>query len=202
MGTTTLKEYRDSYYTASTKAGDVSRQSGFAGIALIWIFKSANSSSSEAFTLPEELFWPALLIILSLGLDLLQYFLKAGIWGWIQRRIEKKFSGDTSKGYSVARWLNWPTLGCFWAKLLAMILAYSLLFVFVSKRVEFGPNKQYQTLYSNTVAETTARVHVSTFDSEAGSAVNKKNCEATRQLFQKQPGFTTKFWCEVGRFRK
>lgn len=201
MGTT-LKEYRDSYFAASTKASDIARQLGFAGIALIWIFKSMNGSSSEAFTLPEELFYPALLIILALGLDLLQYFIKAGIWGWIQRRIEDKFSDDTSKTYLVAPWVNWPVLACFWVKLGVMIFAYCLLFTFVSKRVEFGPSTKYQTLYSNSVSDSTARVHVSTFDSHAGNDFNKKNCEATRQLFQKQPGLTTKFWCEVGRFRK
>lgn len=202
MATTTLKEYRDAYFTASTKASDVARQLGFAGIALIWIFKSTNGSSSDTFTLPAELFRPALLIISSLGLDIAQYSLKAGIWGWIQRRIEHKFSEDTSKGYLVAPWFNWPVLACFWVKLGAMIGAYVLLFLFVSTRIEFGPSNKYQTLYSNSILDATARVHVGTFDSDAGGAYNKRNCEGTRQLFQKHPGLTIKFWCEPGRYKK
>jgi hypothetical protein len=45
-----------------------------------------------------------------------------------------------------------------------------------------------------------ARVHVATFDAEAGGDYNQDNCEAARNLFANQPGVTVKYWCERGRF--
>ncbi|HWX01452.1 MAG TPA: hypothetical protein VNZ65_11505, partial [Collimonas sp.] len=139
----------------------------------------------------------------SLGLDLLQYFAKAVVWGWVQRYIEKKFSTDTSKSYTVAPWLNWPALGLFWAKLSVMLVAYVLLFLFVLTRIDFGEgNPEYETLYHNSVIDHKARIHVSTFDSNNGAVTNKENCANAEDLLQMQQGTKIRFWCEAGRYKK
>jgi hypothetical protein len=44
------------------------------------------------------------------------------------------------------------------------------------------------------------RLHVATFDAADGEAYNAGNCEAARNLFQKQSGVTVRFWCERGRY--
>jgi hypothetical protein len=46
------------------------------------------------------------------------------------------------------------------------------------------------------------RLHVATFDAKDGEKYNQENCEIARELFQKQDGVITKFWCEKGVFKK
>ncbi len=62
-------------------------------------------------------------------------------------------------------------------------------------------NESY-TLYRNSVIDKTMRLHVATFDAKDGEKYNQENCEIARELFQKQDGVITKFWCEKGVFRK
>lgn len=45
-----------------------------------------------------------------------------------------------------------------------------------------------------------ARIHVATFDAEAGGRYNRENCEIASRLFSAQPGVTVRYWCEAGRF--
>jgi hypothetical protein len=58
------------------------------------------------------------------------------------------------------------------------------------------------TLYRNSVSDETMRLHVATFDAKDGEKYNQENCEIARELFQKQDGVITKFWCEKGKFEK
>ncbi len=62
-------------------------------------------------------------------------------------------------------------------------------------------NESY-TLYRNSVIDKTMRLHVATFDAKDGEKYNQENCEIARELFQKQDGVITKFWCEKGKFKK
>jgi len=58
------------------------------------------------------------------------------------------------------------------------------------------------TLNRNSVLDTNARYHVSSFDTSDGDAYNNENCALAAQLFQQQPGAKTRFWCEKGKFKK
>jgi len=57
-------------------------------------------------------------------------------------------------------------------------------------------------LYRNSVTDENMRIHLATFDAADGEAYNRGNCDQAKELFQRQPGVKTKFWCEKGRFRK
>ena len=57
-------------------------------------------------------------------------------------------------------------------------------------------------LYRNSVLDELARYHVATFDSKDGEKYNQENCDIAKNLFQKQDGVITKFWCEKGKFKK
>lgn len=57
------------------------------------------------------------------------------------------------------------------------------------------------TLYRSSAIKEHVRIHVATFDADAGSHYNKDNCEIARELFQIQPGVTVRYWCEQGRYR-
>ena len=58
------------------------------------------------------------------------------------------------------------------------------------------------TLYRNSVTADGMRLHVATFDATDSEAYNRDNCAQVQELFQRQPGVKTRFWCEKGRFKK
>lgn len=128
-----LKDYRDGYYTHSGSASTVARQIAFAGIALIWIFKSGTNGQ---YVLPSQLLWPALFLVSGLTLDLLQYVFAAAIWGTFARYKEKKgVTADTN--LSAPACFNWPALVCFWGKVISVVAAYLLLFAYVKSAIQF-----------------------------------------------------------------
>jgi uncharacterized protein (DUF2141 family) len=63
-------------------------------------------------------------------------------------------------------------------------------------------NNGVHTLYRNSVLDASMRVHVATFDSADGWRYNAENCNLAADLFQRQDGVKTRFWCEKGRFHK
>jgi hypothetical protein len=81
-----LQDYIDTFYTFTAKASDVNRQLAFAGIAIIWLFKK---ETPAGITIPHELLWPSFLIVLSLALDMLQYWLASMTWRVFYRKKEK-----------------------------------------------------------------------------------------------------------------
>lgn len=193
----TLQQYRDIYVSASLKAGDISRQLGYAGVALIWLFKNQTSPASESFALPQELYLPAALILSSLGMDLLQYVFKSAIWGFLQRRIENKYSTDNSKEYLVAGWVNWPSLGLFWLKLLTMISAYALLLQFLFVHVNFIFSKpEKQVLYQGNSKNSKDKIQVVIFNSVEGKSKNKADCLGLKNILMQRSTVPVLFWCE------
>ena len=82
-----LKDALDNYYFHSSKASDIVRQLGLAGIAIIWIFKHDVQGIPK---IPHELLLPLELIVLGLTFDLLQYFVAAIIWSNFHRCKERE----------------------------------------------------------------------------------------------------------------
>ena len=64
-----------------------------------------------------------------------------------------------------------------------------------------GSSNSY-TLYRNSVTDENMRIHVATFDTKESQDYNMGNCMLAVELFQKQEGLKTKFWCEKGTYRK
>ncbi len=58
------------------------------------------------------------------------------------------------------------------------------------------------TLYRNSPLDPSMRLHVATFDAAEGEQYNRENCNTAADLFSRQTGVRTRFWCEAGRFRK
>ena len=58
------------------------------------------------------------------------------------------------------------------------------------------------TLYRNSVTDENMRIHVASFDASDTGNYNQENCKIAQELFQKQDGVITKFWCEKGVFKK
>jgi hypothetical protein len=86
-----LKDCREAYESSSGKASDLVRYLGFAGIALIWVFKMDRGGVP---VLSSELYLPAALIAAGLTADLLQY-VAHGVTYWVVFRCKEKDPNTT-----------------------------------------------------------------------------------------------------------
>jgi len=126
-----VAETRAVYRELSGKASELARTLAFSGIAIIWVFRTTGSSSP---TIPRALAIPGGFLVLALSCDLLQYAVGAAFWGGFARRQE--LSGAASEDEFLApRWINWPMLVFFWAKIASVGIAYASLLAFIFSRV-------------------------------------------------------------------
>lgn len=77
----------------------------------------------------------------------------------------------------------------------------NILFLMIIVLSSCSQNESY-TLYRNSIADEFERIHVATFNAKEGEKYNQENCDIAKDLFQKQDGVLTKFWCEKGIFKK
>lgn len=52
------------------------------------------------------------------------------------------------------------------------------------------------TLYRGSPGDSSARIHVATFDALEEDAYNRQNCLRVAELMMSQPGVVVKYWCE------
>lgn len=76
-----LGDYRSEFGETAKQAQDIARTLGLGAIAAVWIFKYPDSANGQppATLLPLSLVWALLLAVLGLGLDLVQFVVKA-VW--------------------------------------------------------------------------------------------------------------------------
>lgn len=124
-----LSQYRETYYEFSGKASDVARSLAFAGIALVWIFRS----ESVAGPRPESAtLLPGAMFAVALAFDLLQYVSATVVWGlfqWFQERRLGSIASDPD--LTTPSWLKWPQFSFFVLKLFVVILGYVFLTLFL-----------------------------------------------------------------------
>lgn len=126
--TLSLKEGYELSGESSDKSSEINRQLGFAGIAVIWVFKTDNGGRQ---VVPDELFLLGLLLVISLSVDLLQYVIKSEIWYRVTRRNER--AGVTN--FTVPEWVNYPGDILYWLKIAGTIIAYALLIRFLATQL-------------------------------------------------------------------
>lgn len=87
------------------------------------------------------------------------------------------------------------------ARIYVLVLVQLLLMTAgCSNRASSG---QSYTLYRSSLVEGIKRIHIATFDAkDGGEDYNSENCELAANLFQKQPGVQTRFWCEKGTYKE
>ena len=124
-----LGDARQAYQDLSGKASELTRQLAFAGLALVWIFKSGES---ERTSVPASLRLPSLLMMVALSLDFLQYVVSSAIWGLFARSQERELNLEEDPDIYAPRWFNWPAIFCFWTKAAALAAGYVLLLRFLS----------------------------------------------------------------------
>lgn len=125
-----LENVRQAYYDYSGKTSEIVRQLGFAGIALIWIFKSGVEANP---IIPTELIIPAIFIVLGLTLDLSHYIAGTITWGIYNRVLEKQGTSNKTD-FLAPRQLNWATNSLFVLKVGCIVIAYIYILVFLKSR--------------------------------------------------------------------
>lgn len=126
-----LSEYKEDYYAFTGKLSDINRQIAFAGIGLIWIFKD---NSDSKILINEELILPAMLIVIGLAFDMLQYIYQSLTWSIFYTYYKRKGKSEDKKIKS-PEYLNYPAWFFFIVKIVLIILAYILIFTFLSKNL-------------------------------------------------------------------
>jgi hypothetical protein len=126
----TVEGYQKDFYELSGKASDISRQLAFAAIAVIWLFKT--DTPTGQITIPPDLIWPGILIVLALAADLLQYVAGSLIWGLYARYLERKHIAGVERHSS---WLPVPMWGLFVIKIALVIWAYILILLFLIRKL-------------------------------------------------------------------
>ena len=81
----------------TAKLSDVSRQAAYAGLAVVWIFKTGDASR---YHLARSLIWAGALFALALGFDIAQYAY-ASVQRWRHARHEEALRGVGYKGKDI-----------------------------------------------------------------------------------------------------
>ena len=131
----TLEEFRKYYYEFSGKASDRARHLAFAGVAIVWIFRTGQSTET---TFPKDLLFPLILFATVLALDFFQYVAQALSWGIFSRWHEKTGAKD-EQTLTAPQWMNWVPLAMFWGKIIIVTVAYLLLIFFLVHTFRTAP---------------------------------------------------------------
>ena len=123
-----LRQLKKDYEDLSGAASEGGRKLAFAGIALVWIFKSG---AERAYRIPAELYWPTALIMSSLAADFLQYVLSTTILYACFRRRERDTSVNSSTEFQLNHWANLPGWTLWTVKLVLVAAAWLLLLLYV-----------------------------------------------------------------------
>lgn len=116
---------RDTY---TSKASEITRQLGLAGIAVVWVFKIGQGAE---YSVPGELIPPALMLITGLTLDLLHYVAGAALWQWYTKAAQSA----GKKEFAAPSWINIVTWTLFIAKIVAIVTAYIYLIVYLTEKI-------------------------------------------------------------------
>lgn len=129
-----LEDVKKVYRESSGQLSDIVRYLGFAGIALIWIFKRDVANDK---VIPDDLRWPAILIVIGLTFDMLQY-LSHAITYWIYFLIKENTKDITKETqFKSSRWLPIPFWAIWFLKSISVITAYLLIIRFLYHQLQF-----------------------------------------------------------------
>ncbi len=128
-----LSKCSEFYTTYSSKASDVARQLAFAGIGIVWVFRSPIDGS-----IPPDLLLPLSLYSVTLGLDLLQYLSASLMWGRLEHKWEKKWFKEkkelgieSNRDNLRPKYVRLPQTIFFYLKQATILVAYILTATFV-----------------------------------------------------------------------
>ena len=126
-----LADVQRTYEAASAKASDIARQLAFAGVAIVWLFSGATGTVDQ-LRVTGRLLVAGLFLVSALALDLLHAVYRAAAWGIYGRILERR---GRSRGVDAPAWINWPSIGLFGGKILAVAVAYILIGIYLGGKL-------------------------------------------------------------------
>lgn len=126
-----FSDVRGHFDIFSSKLSDACRQLAFAGIAIIWLFKTIDKNGN--YVLPSQLDLPLYACCLALFFDLIHYLYATIAWKMVM--TNSKASSDRSN-VNVPGWINVPTWTAFIIKITSVLLAYCLILGYIVKNVK------------------------------------------------------------------
>jgi hypothetical protein len=127
-----LKDAREAYYDHSGKLSEIVRQLSFAGIAVVWIFRSGEGAGEISY---DDSLVPALLFFVgAIAFDLLHYLYASLAWGYFQRREERKGVKDDDD-VEPHDFINRPSQAAWALKSVLCITGHVILFVFLVEKI-------------------------------------------------------------------
>ncbi len=140
-----LEDTREIYYETTGKVSDLVRQLGFAGIAIIWVFKTQSDGRQ---IIPKGFLPAGILIVLALAADLFQYAASVQIWDKFNRNKETELTEKAEilsaqgvsydveeEDFDAPDSINDLTKRLFWTKFVLMFAAYVYLILYLTYRV-------------------------------------------------------------------
>ena len=128
----TIDDYKADYEHYTGKASEISRGLAFAGIALIWIFKTTSEDGN--IDIPNLLVAPLIWLVITLALDLLQYIGGGLIWLIYYRFKERQINKgviSADDDIKAPKILPFIIHFFYWSKLISIVIAYILLLRFL-----------------------------------------------------------------------
>jgi hypothetical protein len=129
-----LDHYRQAAEDFTGLASAAARTLALSGIAIIWIFKQDGENGPQ---LPPELLVPAMWLVISLSIDLLQYVTGAVVWTFFHRHHELRGRKPEDKVPASPFW-PWTLNTLFGLKVIAVGVAYFYLLKFLWKLFQAG----------------------------------------------------------------
>jgi hypothetical protein len=123
-----LKDCREAYYYYSGKTSDILRYIGYAGLAIVWVFRITKEGQT---IIPHNLVWCGIFLLCGLVFDILQCLIATVIWGSYHRYKEKQKNISEDTEIKAPRYINWPANTFFALKAIAMVAAYCVLIKFL-----------------------------------------------------------------------
>jgi hypothetical protein len=120
-----LSDYRTSAHEFTKSLSEINRNLAFAGIAIIWIFKSNESSIPH---IDSKFLTPLLLITISLAFDIFQYLYSSIIWTWFHKSKENKGVQDDDE-IDAPSWYPIPSYILFYSKVILNLSGFIFLLV-------------------------------------------------------------------------
>lgn len=127
-----LEAAQEIYEKRSTRLSEIVRQLNFAGIAVIWLFRTGEKTGGIPYN--DVLLWPLSLFITSSAFDLLQSAYASAAWGIFSRQQEKKLNLRLAETDDIddeiddaPRAINWVSNVFFWGKAILTASGYFLL---------------------------------------------------------------------------
>jgi hypothetical protein len=124
-----LPELKNDYYSFTTAASIKVRQMAFAGIAVIWMFRTSKEGEIH---FEKTLFFALTIMVITLALDFLQNLYQVVTWHIYYNVKEKVLKNDDrsidkDKEFFLPAYLNIITIVLFYAKIVSLIIAYTTL---------------------------------------------------------------------------